>query len=295
MKDIKSIQLKGNSNEELLSGFFPNFPYIASKAYLNQYCVTWHWHKAVEIFYMESGTLEYITPNGKFVFPEGSGGFVNSGILHTSRPENNSDKTVQLLHIFDTSFLAGYAGSLIESKYIAPIVTSPSIEVLPIYSGNELCDELLDKLKRSFAFSENDYGYEIKLREILSDIWLQLLKLPISKTSKKTFEDNKIKSMMIYIYNNYGNKIRVSDIAASAFISERECYRIFNQVLHTTPNEYLTEYRIAMAARMLSECQDSITNIGFLCGFGSTSLFSKIFKAKTGYTPVEWRKRMAGF
>ena len=34
----------------------------------------YHWHSAVELFYMESGSLEYSTPQGKAVFPQGSGG-----------------------------------------------------------------------------------------------------------------------------------------------------------------------------------------------------------------------------
>lgn len=294
MKDIKSIQLKKNSNEELLNGFSSHFPYIASKAYLNKYRVTWHWHKAVELFYIEKGTLEYITPNGKFVIPEGSGGFVNTGVLHMSKPQIGAANTIQLLHIFDTSLLAGYAGSLIETKYITPLTTS-SVELLPIFRGTELCDKILDELKYSFELSDKDYGYEIQLRGILSKIWLQLLKLPIQGNVKSFAGDSKLKIMMEYIYNNYADKLRVSDIAACAFVSERECYRIFNQTLHITPNEYLTEYRVSVASRLLTQSEESVTNIGMLCGFGSSSIFGKVFKAKTGYTPVEYRKKLTEF
>lgn len=62
-----------------------DFPYIASYAELDKYegvTAPWHWHPAVELFYMESGTLEYTTPTGKWVFPAGSGGLVNSNVLH---------------------------------------------------------------------------------------------------------------------------------------------------------------------------------------------------------------------
>ena len=294
MKDVNSIQLKRNSNEELLGGFSYHFPYIASRAYLNQYRVTWHWHKAAELFYMEKGSLEYMTPNGKFIIPEGSGGFVNTGVLHMSKPQNGSANTIQLLHIFDTSFLAGYAGSLIETKYISPLTTS-SVEFLPIFEGTELCDKILDELRRSFELSDKDYGYEIKLRDILSKIWLQILELPVPGGVKSVAGDSKLKIMMEYIYNNYADKIRVSDIAASAFIGERECYRVFNQTLHITPNEYLTEYRISEASRLLAQSEERITDIALMCGFGSSSIFGKVFKTKTGYTPVEYRKKLTEF
>ena len=65
MKNIQSIQLIEGSNEELLPGFSPDFPYIASRALLDRYlepATPWHWHRTVELFYMESGTLEYSMP-----------------------------------------------------------------------------------------------------------------------------------------------------------------------------------------------------------------------------------------
>lgn len=81
MINIQGIKLIEGSNEELLPDFSPDFPYIATCAKLDKYIypmVPWHWHSTVELFYMESGCLEYTTPNGKWVFPAGSGGFGSS-------------------------------------------------------------------------------------------------------------------------------------------------------------------------------------------------------------------------
>ena len=103
MKNIHSITFYTGSKEELLPDFANDFPYIASRAELDKYIehyVPWHWHKAVEFFYTESGSLEYYTPKGKQLFPAGSGGMVNSNILHMTRPVAQTEKNVQLLHIF---------------------------------------------------------------------------------------------------------------------------------------------------------------------------------------------------
>ena len=84
MKNIQDIRLKKSGNEELLPDFSPEFPYIASKVLMDRYVnhgAPWHWHRAVELFHMESGTLEYTTPSGKWLFPAGSGGMVNSFYL----------------------------------------------------------------------------------------------------------------------------------------------------------------------------------------------------------------------
>ena len=74
MKNIHNIEFYNDSKEELLPGFANDFPYIASRAELDNYAgryVPWHWHKAVELFYMESGSLEYDTPGGGVLFPAG--------------------------------------------------------------------------------------------------------------------------------------------------------------------------------------------------------------------------------
>lgn len=67
MKITRGLQFYTGSREEKIEGFTEEFPYIASRAELNAYqesFVPWHWHKAVELFYIESGTLTYHTPGG---------------------------------------------------------------------------------------------------------------------------------------------------------------------------------------------------------------------------------------
>ena len=64
MKTIRTIELSGSTRQERLPGFAEDFPYIASWAETGQYnggMVPWHWHPAVELFYMYSGSLVYET------------------------------------------------------------------------------------------------------------------------------------------------------------------------------------------------------------------------------------------
>ncbi len=61
MKNVQSVAFHTGSREEALPDFAADFPYIASRAELDKYIertAPWHWHRAVEIFYMESGVLE---------------------------------------------------------------------------------------------------------------------------------------------------------------------------------------------------------------------------------------------
>lgn len=297
LKIIHGIELKEDSKEELLPDFVPNFPYISSCVEFDKVIgkkVQWHWHKEIELFYIEHGTLEYFTPKGKMVFPTNSGGVINSNILHMTRQQDNAENTIQMVHIFDTSFIGGQQGSLIEQKYIIPLVTSPQVEIIGLYPDQPEQEKILKILYQSFQISEEEYAYEVKIRFILSEIWCLLLEN--SKTlwnakggPNKTNE--KLRIMLIYIHEHYGEKLTIAEIAAAAYISERECFRSFHDCLHITPIEYLKNYRLQKACSMLAENRESITYISHACGFGSSSYFAKVFRSKIGCTPIEYSSK----
>ena len=295
MKDVHCIKFHPGSREERIPELAKDFPYTASRATLDRYIgstVPWHWHQAVELFYMESGCVEYTTPGGKLVFPAGSGGFVNSNVLHTTRAISQTEENVQLLHIFDVSLLAGERGSRIEQKYILPITSDPQLEILPLLPDHAAGREILKQLKGSFCLSCDTFGYELKLREILTELWLMLVEQSHSGSSsnrKSAGGNDKIKLMLIYIHEHYPENLSVKELAAAAYTSERECYRIFREHLHTTPIAYLTAYRIQIACQMLAESKASITEVGAACGMGNSSYFGKVFREVVGCTPRQYR------
>lgn len=296
MKHIHSIEFKKGSKEELLPDFKSDFPYISTYAELDKYVgrqVPWHWHKEVELFYVEKGILEYHTPSGKIVFPSGSGGLINSNVIHMTKPEEGAKNTVQLLHIFDTSFISGQQGSLIEQKYVTPLVTAPHIEVIGLFPENPKHTQILKELYQSFQLTKN-YAYEIRLRGVLSEIWYELLEISQPQCSIKgsyNKANDKLKLMLVYIHEHYSSKITISEIAATAYISERECFRVFRDGLHTTPVKYLKSYRLQKACYMLAESNEPITNISYTCGFGSSSYFGNIFRSSIGCTPAQYRNK----
>lgn len=295
MKKINSITYKNENKEELLPDFSPDFPYIASYAELHKFdrgWVPWHWHKEVEFFYMEKGNLEYYTPQGTMVFPAGSGGLVNSNVLHMTKIQKGIENTA-MIHIFDPIFLGGWHGSLLEQKYINPIIHSPQIEIIGLYPNHPEEEAVLKLLQESFALSSSVFAYEMKLRSMLSELWCMLLQTSEPLLKKKGYSgksNDKIKRMMEYIQEHYTEKMTIAEIAEAAYISERECFRTFQQTLHMTPVEYMKSYRIQKACSMLAETKESLTHIGEVCGLGSSSYFGKVFHAYMGCTPKEYRE-----
>ena len=309
-KIIRSLEFHSGTREEKLPGYSPGFPYIASRAELDFYrdrTVPWHWHRAVELFYMESGSLTYHTPDGAWHFPAGSGGMVNSDVLHMTEFSRRAEPNIQLLHIFDPLLIAGFCGSLIDRKYVAPLtgVSHPGIFVLSPEDPSHI--PVLRSIRQAFRLSEDEAGYELKVRHAMSEIWLGLLELFLpsaaesylpgvssEKISPDRAEADSVKTMMIYIHEHFSEKISVAQLAACAYLSERDCYRVFQDCLHMTPVEYMKNYRLQTARRMLAEEDASVTDVGHACGFGSVSYFARLFRESEGCTPSEYRRRWHG-
>ena len=297
MKHLRSIEIQAHNREEVLPGFTQSFPYLATCAELDRYAgaqTPWHWHKTVELFYMQSGTLEYTTAKEKLVFPAGSGGFINANTLHTSRVISSGDRTIQMLHLFDPVLLSGEHGSRLETKYILPLTTASGIEVIPLYPENPSQAELLEDIKRVFELSEQEFGYEFKLRESLSSIWLKLLARASTFAEQRNVSreaDETIKALIVYIHEHLHEPLPVDRLAQVVHISKRACFRLFQETLHMTPVEYMRSCRLQEACRLLADSDLSITQIADHCGLGSSSYFGKTFRESFGCSPLAYRKQ----
>lgn len=296
MKKVFGVKLIEGSNEEDLPGFSQDFPYIATRAEMDKYpepIVPWHWHRSVELFYMESGTLEYTTPGGTWLFPEGSGGFVNSNILHSSRLIPSGTETVQLLHLFEPELISGGQASRMDAKFVRPLTSASGIEMIALSPGEPRQAALLKKLCAAFDLDEEAWDYEFALRQRLTEIWLELFELarPVMEAQPKArHSDEKMKAMMLYIHAHYPEPISVEQLAGAAHISKRVCFRLFRENLHMSPVEYMTGYRLRKACQKLAETDAPITQIAYGCGLGSSSYFGKLFRERFGCSPLQYRK-----
>lgn len=295
MKYLQNIDIAADSREEILPDFSPDFPCLASHVRLSRQLypgAPWHWHRTVELFYVESGSLEYIIPEGRFVFPAGTGGFLNANVLHSSRIASDSQPTVQLLHMFDPGFLAGERGSRIERKYILPL-TATGPRLLPLHPDDPAQAKILAQLKESFALPDGQWGYELRLRAVLSELWLALFDLArpaMESSSSAGHSDALIKALMVYIHENYARNLSVDELAAAVHISRRACFRVFRENLRMTPLEYLRQYRLSKARTLLESTDLPITEIAYACCLGSSSYFGKTFREAFGCTPGGYRR-----
>ncbi|MBK8054437.1 MAG: AraC family transcriptional regulator [Saprospiraceae bacterium] len=66
--------------------------------------------------------------------------------------------------------------------------------------------------------------------------------------------------------------------------------RYFIKVTNKTFTEFVNEFRIVHACKLLSEEKHTISEVCFESGFNNFSHFNRVFKLKTGKSANEYRK-----
>ena len=98
-----------------------------------------------------------------------------------------------------------------------------------------------------------------------------------------------LKCVMNLIKQKYGEQISLAQMADSAGFSPKYFCRVFHEITHYTPMEYLNQYRINRAAEMLLSTDESIEDIAYDCGVNDISYFIKLFKRYKNKTPLKYR------
>lgn len=90
---------------------------------------------------------------------------------------------------------------------------------------------------------------------------------------------------------NIEEPLSTDDVANLVGLSRRQLERLFKQYLGSLPSRYYLELRLQRARQLLLETNNSIVQVGLMCGFSSGSHFSTAFGALFGNTPREERQR----
>ena len=281
---------------EKLQGYDPGFPYTAIDCRFDGYsgpCVDWHWHATLEINVCASGLLKTSTQRGEYIVREGDAVLVNANVLHRNEAYEGAPGVRVQTHMFDRSLVA--AAELPQRRYVAPVVECTLLDALPLLRENAEHRAVLEALDRAFAAAgEEKDGYELEICGLLNRAWqgIYALALPVigARQPLPRMETARLKQMLGFIREHYAEDISPADVAASAGVCERECFRCFRQELGTTPLATLTDFRLRRAAELLRETDRSVSDIAAACGFANSSYFGKVFRSRMNLSPLAYRR-----
>ncbi len=109
------------------------------------------------------------------------------------------------------------------------------------------------------------------------------------KLSQKTPEN--LKYLIHYIENNYMKPLSLDYLSDFSNISKYYLCRLFNKYFGMSPKEYIIRLRLDNAKKMLKTTTFPANMIGAMVGFDNETYFYRLFKARTGVSPTQYRKQ----
>lgn len=103
--------------------------------------------------------------------------------------------------------------------------------------------------------------------------------------------DRRLNLALDHIDRHIGEDISLARLSAVACFSPYHFHRLFTALVGEPPAEYVRRLRLEKAAGLLAnEPLRTVTEIALACGFSTSALFCRLFKARFGRSPTAWRR-----
>ncbi len=99
--------------------------------------------------------------------------------------------------------------------------------------------------------------------------------------------DNRMRAALSSMHREPARAWTLQELARSAGMSRTAFAQIFKRTVGKTPMDYLTHWRMTLAAKRMQDTGETISSIASALGYKSESAFSAAFKRQWGASPRE--------
>lgn len=242
-----------------------------------------NWHNDIELMFVIDG-CGFIDYNlQKLSMNVGDIIVINSNTLHRTYSENNKSVTYLYLIIYQ-SFCEELGLDI--TKYIF---------------NNKINSNTLWNLYHKLTYLKqnqanyNEQLYQLKLRQILTDLLVELLENNLSNQSSKGISKhntvNLLKNAIKYVNENYAKQLTLEEIANHLSISKFHLSREFKKYAGQTLFSYLNAVRCKNASQFILSGM-TVSEAAYKCGFLNMPYFTKTFYKHVGILPSKIKNKI---
>ena len=152
--------------------------------------------------------------------------------------------------------------------------------------GNSVIDMMLFMIAQNHSNELASSIADVLVYERIRDPH-EIRRPPISSMLGST--QPRIRDAIDIMEANIEEPLSLSELAHYVGISTRQLERLFSKYLDCMPSRYYMELRLTKAHQLLHQSHLSVTEIANVCGFSTTSHFSKSFREFFGNSPARTR------
>lgn len=262
-----------------------------------------HWHDEIEILYFSEGGFRLEINMESFQIQSECFYFINPGELHGIISET-SDSHSEDAVVFSPGILGFDSRDETEISLMKPIqngkllfprcITPEHLAFLPLRHTFLDIMHIFGQIVEDGIAMADDLTHQLYIKSSLLYIFATLsahrLFMPVERNFDRRVES--IKKTLLFIEENFHNKIYISDLARQVNLNEQYFCRLFKKAIGCSPIEYINAYRIKQAKRLLEETDFQVTEVCLECGFNNLGNFMQEFRKRTGTTPLQYKKNV---
>ena len=246
-----------------------------------------HWHRAVEIIYMQEGSLDVTVESESFTIQKEDCIVINGNVLHSTKC--TSPNTAILLQI-PLDFMEKYIPDLGQLIFLFDFRIKDQRQ----QTKQAMLKTILEQLQ--IINDVRPDGYLLRFNSLIFELLFQLyhnfaVKILQNNTSQEKKDMDRLEPVLNYISEHYREPISLNEIAEVACLQAGYFCRFFKKKMGITFLEYQNEYRLSFIYRDLITTRDPVHVILERHGFTNYKLFRRIFLEHFGNTPTQIRKQ----
>lgn len=251
----------------------------------------WHFHPELEIVYIKDGSGKRHIGNHISYYNEGDLIFLGPNLPHYGFTDRLSDNDREIVVQVKEDFLG------------KGILDSPEMSLVKnLFNRAKSGLSFYGNTKEQIGERLNELFYMSNFEKMVS--FLNILQtLAISEEYKtlnaggmsiviQNQDNDRIDIVYSFVRKEFQNMITLGEVAGLVNMTVPAFCRYFKNLTNKTFIQFLNEFRIVHACKLISEQRKTITEVCYESGFNNFSHFSKQFKKTTGTTPSEYRKSL---
>ncbi len=248
--------------------------------------VTAHWHRAIEIIYIQTGALSVFTDTHTYELEAGQCILINANVIHSTKCTTPNTAIVFQIPL---DFMETYIPNVQNLVFHLDESNKDS----KYHTKLDIFKNTLQKMQ--VANDMQPDGYLLLFNRFLYDILFQLYHnfsthVLHSNFIKRKKELDRLNPILQYTALNYARPITIEEIAHVAILQPGYFCRFFKKNMGMTFLEYLNELRLSYIYQDLISTSDPINMILERHGFTNYKLFRHMFHEHFGCTPSQIRK-----
>lgn len=248
---------------------------------------SYHAHPEVEINWVKQGSLEYMHGSKYYHLSAGQVGVFWGNYVHClSKYSDDIDFywiTFPLSLMDYPNFLHNLRKNLLGGSF---------------FVINELAHQLTDLYWKRISQSITTGGAlrQVACLELQALLSRWSVENSIESLKSKEFEVissssfKKVNEILDLISKSFKNDLKIQNIADAVHINPQYMMRMFYKIMQVTVHDFILQFRIDNAKRLLLTSDLKVVDVAEECGFSSLSAFYAAFHKANSMSPIQFRK-----